>query len=228
MQAILFSQFDEETAVLNMILQKTGFTIREIKDFPTLLTAWPEHPVDFILIALTDFTGEPLKNIRQIRLHSIAPIMLIVDILTESSQVDFVDAGIDYLIQRPYGIRYILAVIKALMRRSQGTSLFNLPTLTQAGVTLDQSARIVTVEAGEPVSLTHLEFRLLHTLITNPGQVIPTDNLVEYIWGYSGAGDRDLIRGLVQRLRKKIEPDSSQPKYIINHQGLGYSFQIGS
>ncbi|MGB2964561.1 MAG: helix-turn-helix domain-containing protein [Anaerolineales bacterium] len=83
------------------------------------------------------------------------------------------------------------------------------------------------VQVGErnPVRLTHLEFRLLYTLITNPGQVIPTENLVEYIWGYSGEGNRDLVQGLVQRLRSKIEPDPRNPTYIINSPGIGYLFE---
>lgn len=225
MQALLIAEFEEESAVLSLILQKAGFSIRTIKDFSTLLTMWPEQPVDFIAIALSESTSLSLKSIRQIRQHSAVPILVVADPLTETQQVDLIEAGIDYLVSRPYGIRFLLAVVKGLMRRTQGTSLFNLPTLSQAGLTLDQSARTVTIEDREPVRLTTLEFRLLHTLITNPGQVIPTENLVEYVWGYSGAGDRDLVRGLVQRLRTKIEPDPHQPKFIITYPGLGYSFQ---
>jgi len=228
MQALLISEFDEESAVLSLILQKAGLTVRALRELSSLSISWPEQPVDFIMIALSETAGQSLKDIHQIRQHTVSPIMLITDPLAESSQVDLLEAGIDYLIVRPYGIRYILAVINGLSRRSQGTSLFNLPALSQAGVTLDQSDRMVTVGEGEPVRLTHLEFRLLHTLITNPGQVIPTENLVEYVWGYSGAGDRDLVRGLVQRLRSKVEPDPHQPRYIITHPSLGYSFQTKS
>ena len=228
MQALLVSLIDDESAVVNMILQKAGFTVRAIGDFSALLSSWPEQPVDFIMITVNESTGYSLKDLRQIRQHSEVPIMLITDPLTESHQVELMEAGIDHLIHRPFGFRYVLAVINGLMRRTQGTSLFNLPTLTQTDISLDQSARMVSVESQEPVRLTHLEFRLLHTLITNPGQVITTENLVEYVWGYSGAGDRDLVRGLVQRLRKKVEPDPRQPKYIITHPGLGYSFQKSS
>jgi DNA-binding response OmpR family regulator len=228
MQALLVSEFDDESAVLSLILQKAGFTVRALRDLSSLFTSWPEQPVDFIMIALNETRAESLKNIHQIRQHTEAPIMMITDPLAESYQVNLLEAGIDYLIIRPYGIRYILAVINGLSRRSQGISLFNLPALSQGGVTLDQSARMVTVNEGEPVRLTHLEFRLLHTLITNPGQVIPTENLVEYVWGYSGAGDRDLVRGLVQRLRSKVEPDPHQPRHIITHPSLGYSFQTKS
>ena len=225
MQALLISEYDEESDVLTQILQKTGLSVEKVRDLSILATSWPEQPVEFILIALGSPNGQTVKVIHKIRQHTAAAIMLVTEPLNESLQVDYFEAGVDYLVERPYGIRYILAVIKGLLRRTQGTSLFNLPSLTQAGLTLDQSARIVSIENGDPVRLTHLEFRLLHTLITNPGMVIPTENLVEYVWGYSGTGDRDLVRGLVQRLRSKIEPDPRQPIYVITYPGLGYSFQ---
>lgn len=225
MQALLISEYDEESDVLTQILQKAGLSVEKVRDLSILTTSWPEQPVDFILIALGSPNGQTVKVIHKIRQHTASAIMLITEPLNESLQVDYFEAGVDCLVERPYGIRYILAVVKGLLRRTQGTSLFNLPSLTQAGLTLDQSARIVTIENGDPVRLTHLEFRLLHTLITNPGMVIPTENLVEYVWGYSGTGDRDLVRGLVQRLRSKIEPDPRQPIYVITYPGLGYSFQ---
>ncbi len=225
MHALLIAPFDDESSILSLILQRAGFTVQLNKDLARLSSSWPEVPLDFVLMALNEFNDRILKTIREIRQQSAVPFLLIVDSLSESDQVDQLDAGVDYLIIRPYGIRYLGAVIKSLMRRVQGTSLFNLPILAQSDVKLDPSARMVTVGEGEPVRLTHLEFRLLHTLITNPGQVIPTDNLVEYVWGYSGTGDRDLVRGLVQRLRTKVELDPRHPKYIITHSGLGYAFQ---
>jgi DNA-binding response OmpR family regulator len=54
------------------------------------------------------------------------------------------------------------------------------------------------------------------------GQIIPTENIVEQVWGYSGEGNRDLVRGLIQRLRSKIEPDKRNPYYILTEKGIGY------
>jgi two-component system KDP operon response regulator KdpE len=73
--------------------------------------------------------------------------------------------------------------------------------------------------------LTQLEFRLLYALMTHPGRIIPSENLVEYVWGYGGGGDASLVRGLVSRLRSKIEPDPSNPKYIVTEAGIGYFFE---
>ena len=61
--------------------------------------------------------------------------------------------------------------------------------------------------------------------MTHVGQIIPTEQIVENVWGYAGEGNRELVRGLVQRLRSKVETDPRQPQYIITEVGIGYSFK---
>ena len=78
----------------------------------------------------------------------------------------------------------------------------------------------------DPQRLTQLEFRLLYVLMTNPGQVIPVEEIVERVWGYDGAGNRDLVRGLVRRLRRKIGSDSDKRRFVHNIPGLGYQFSV--
>ncbi len=225
MQAFLIAPGDDEGSVLRLLLQKGGFSVQTALNLGELASSWPEEPMDLIVISLPEFHGKLPAEIKTLRQHSALPFLLISDPLTEDQVVSLLDAGIDLLVTRPYGIREIQAKIRSLMRRTQGTSLFHQPSLSQAGVVLDPSERTVTVGSGQPVRLTHLEFRLLHTLLTNPGQIIPSDTLVEYVWGYSGEGNRDLVRGLVQRLRIKMEPEPHNPRYIINAPGIGYSFQ---
>jgi DNA-binding response OmpR family regulator len=225
MHAFLVSSYDEETSALTAVLQKAGFRIRTASTLSHLTISWPTDPLDLIMISMGEFEEGLVNNFKQLRQHTAVPILLIMDAISENHRVAVLDAGIDCLLSRPYGIRELTAQIRALMRRSAGTSLFHQPSLTQSDVTLDPSSRTVQVGSLDPVRLTHLEFRLLHTLITNPGQIIPSENLVEYVWGYSGEGNRDLVRGLVQRLRNKLEPDPHQPTYIINSPGIGYAFQ---
>ncbi len=83
---------------------------------------------------------------------------------------------------------------------------------------------MVTLAGKEPQTLTPLEFRLLYMLMTNPDQVIPLEVIIERVWGYNGEGNRELVRGLVRRLRRKIEPDPEQAHFIHNHPGVGYRF----
>jgi len=111
------------------------------------------------------------------------------------------------------------------MRRSSGLPYFSLPALSQAGVTLDPSKRSVQVGDRSAARLTQLEFRLLYALMTHPGRVVPSENLVEYVWGYGGEGNQSLVRGLISRLRSKLEPDPSSPRYILTEAGIGYFFE---
>jgi DNA-binding response OmpR family regulator len=89
---------------------------------------------------------------------------------------------------------------------------------------LDSGARTVQLAGRKPRRLTHLEFRLLYTLMSHRGQVLPSEIIVERVWGYTDRGDRDLVRGLVSRLRAKIESDPRTPCYVRTVPGVGYSF----
>ncbi|MGW8225595.1 MAG: response regulator transcription factor [Anaerolineales bacterium] len=224
MQAMLFSPHIEEASVLNLILQRVGFTVRTVHNLDQASDAWPEQSADFVLITLPDEITRALKHIENIRLHTVIPICVISDPINESLLVDLLEAGADIVIQRPFGIRFLQAQIKALLRRSAGIPFFSLPILSQHDVVLDPSIRTVKVGDNQEKRLTQLEFRLLYTLMTNVGQIIPTEQIVEHVWGYSGEGNRDLVRGLVQRLRAKIEPVSGKPRYVLTEPGIGYYF----
>jgi DNA-binding response OmpR family regulator len=69
-----------------------------------------------------------------------------------------------------------------------------------------------------------LEFRLLYNLMIHRGQILTPELIVERVWGYSGQGDRELVVGLVHRLRAKVEPEPRNPRYILTEPGIGYSF----
>lgn len=224
---MLFSPHIEEASVLNLLLQRVGFNVRTVHNLDQAVDAWPEQPADFVLITLPEDVQEiqkAMKHIEQVRLHTVIPILIISDPINESLQVGLLEAGADVVISRPYGVRFLHAQVKALLRRSAGIPFFSLPTLIQKDVVLDPSVRTVKVGDQQEKRLTQLEFRLLYTLMTNVGQIIPTDQIVEHVWGYSGEGNRDLVRGLVQRLRLKVEPIPRKPEYILTEPGIGYYF----
>jgi DNA-binding response OmpR family regulator len=88
---------------------------------------------------------------------------------------------------------------------------------------LDPAWRTILTADGSAIKLSTLEFRLLHLLMINRGQVLPSDIIVDRVWGYGGEGDSTLLKNLVYRLRRKIEPDPRQPRYIQTVAGEGYS-----
>lgn len=224
MEAILFSPHAEETNVLQVILQQAGFMVRTYRSLDHAIETWPENPADLIMAVLSEDHNRLLIQTKQLRAHTVVPILLISDLLSDDLYVNYLAAGADLVIIRPYSVRALLAQIRAILRRESGIPFFSLPTLTQNDVQLDPSNRTVQVGEGESKRLTHLEFRLLFTLMTHVGQIIPTDQIVEHVWGYSGDGNRELVRGLVQRLRSKVEVNPRQPQYIITEVGIGYYF----
>lgn len=224
MQAMLFTPHADEAAVLSVILQQAGFSVRAVRNLDRAIEVWPERPADLILVSFPEDTNSAIKQIEQMRMFAAVPICVITDPLSEDLHVSILESGADLIIFRPYGVRYMLAQIKALIRRSAGIPFFSLPSLSQRDMTLDPSRRTVVVSDNQPQRLTQLEFRLLYTLMTHPGQILPTDQIIEHVWGYSGEGNRELVRGLVQRLRAKVEPNPRAPHYIMTEPGIGYFF----
>lgn len=224
MDALLFCPVVDESAVLTLVLQQAGFMVKSIKDFNRAIESWPEQPVDLICVSLSPITERDKILLRQMRAHTVVPIITIVDPLTEQEEVSLVEDGMDLVVSRPYSTRLLLVRIRALLRRITGMPFFSLPTLTQGDLILDPASRTVSVGGASPARLTQLEFRLLYSLMVHVGQIIPTENIIEQVWGYSGDGNHELVRGLVQRLRSKVEPDRKNPQYIMTEKGLGYYF----
>jgi DNA-binding response OmpR family regulator len=224
MLAILISPHADETNVLKVILQQAGFMVRTNHNLDHAIESWPSNPADFILVVLSGDHSSSLTKLKLMRAHAVVPILLISDTLSDDLQVNYLEAGADLVVMRPYSVRALLAQIRAILRRGAGIPFFSLPNLMQKDVLLDPSDRTVRVGDGEPKRLTQLEFRLLYTLMTHVGQIIPTDQIVEHVWGYTGEGNRELVRGLVQRVRSKVEADPHQPEYILTEVGIGYYF----
>jgi DNA-binding response OmpR family regulator len=224
LEAVLISTHADEANVLQVILQHAGFMVRSMCDLDQAIESWPSNPADLILIVVDTDQSKYLKQVKLLRAHIVVPIILVSDLLPEDMHVNYLDAGADLVVIKPYSVRTLLAQIRAILRLSSGVPFFSLPTLTQRDVLLDPADRTVRVGDQDPKRLTQLEFRLLYTLMTHLGQIIPTEKIVEHVWGYSGEGNRELVRGLVQRVRSKIEPEPRNPKYILTEAGIGYRF----
>jgi DNA-binding response OmpR family regulator len=220
MYALLIAQNPDEKALLSLALQRAGLAVTTANDLERAMKTWFERPADLILSALS---VDPLAQTHRIRAETEVPIVMIVTTLDEDIHYDLLEAGSDLVIARPFSHRLLIAQVRALLRRAGNVPLSGLPTRTVAGLTLDPVARIVQV-AGQPLRrLTHLEFRLLHELMIHQGQILTTEVIVDRVWGYS-EGDKELVRGLVSRLRAKVEPDPRNPTYILTVPGVGYSF----
>jgi DNA-binding response OmpR family regulator len=223
MYALLVTEDADEAAVLSLVLQRAGLAVATAYGLERAMLNWPERPADLILVALPgpDF----LAQVRYIRAETEVPLGIVVGSIEEDVHYALLEAGADLVIPRPFSARLLMAQVRALLRRAGSVPMFSLPTLNVAGLTLDPATRTVQIARQPPHRLTHLEFRLLYTLMIHRGQVLPTDTIVERVWGYSSRGDRDLVRGLISRLRSKVEADPRHPRYILTIPGVGYSFR---
>lgn len=223
MQAVVISPDDAERDIFTYTIRRSGVAVAASGDLSRYLSNWDDHAADIILIALgVDEKPETVTN--QVRQVTQAPLLLLCERPTQQESMEALLAGADLVLARPVSPQILAAQITALLRRANMVPAFVLPTLQSNTLALEPSTRTITVGSSEPKRLTQLEFRLLYVLMSNPGHVLPTDLIVEKVWGYSGEGNRDLVRGLVSRLRKKIEPNPESPIFLETHSGIGYRF----
>lgn len=222
MKALLICQDHDESAVLSLALQRSGLSIARLRELPEALPGDSRESYD--LIALVAEGRSTLADIKALRGQTRAPLIVVGERLDEATHVVALEAGADLVVQRPYSARLLIAQVRALLRRSANLPFFVLPTLTVSEVALDPGTRTVAVGQHSPRRLTQLEFRLLYALMIHRGQILPIETLIEQVWGYTGEGERDLVRGLVRRLRAKVEPDPHHPRYVLTVPGVGYTF----
>lgn len=168
-------------------------------------------------LGLPDIDGKQV--IREIREWSSAPIIILTAHDQEQEKIEALDAGADDYITKPFSMGELMARIRVCLRRmATGESE---PLLTCGGLTVDLIQRRVIVD-GHEVKLTPTEYELIKLLAQNAGRVITHKQLLKSVWGNSYDNDTHYVRVYVGQLRRKIEADPAQPKYIITESGVGY------
>ncbi len=173
-------------------------------------------------VMMPDMDGfETLNRIR--RVSSVPVIMLTVK-AEEDDKVHGLELGADDYVTKPFSPRELVSRVKAALRRAEMPSPAQ-KTLTEIDedLAVDFQRREVLVR-GERVKLRPTEYRLLYHLVNNAGWVMTHETLLSKVWGYEYRDDKQLLRLYITYLRKKIEPDPSNPKYIFNERGVGYRF----
>ena len=169
-------------------------------------------------LGLPDMDGKQV--IADIRLWSDIPIVVLSARTQEAEKVEALNAGADDFLIKPFGVPELLARIRVqLRRRSQSGAASGRFRMGQ--LLIDLPARSVTKD-GQPVHLTQIEHRLLATLLRDAGRVITHRQLLVAGWGPSHTDDHHYLRIYMQRLRQKLEQDSTQPKYLLTEIGVGY------
>jgi len=221
MKALIVDDDRTLADVLAFTLRREGFQVILAYDGQMALQRWEEESPDIIILDVNLPRLDGFTVCQQIRQQADTPILLLTVRGEEEDIVRGLRLGADDYITKPFSPRQLVARMQAILRR-----IGQIPTLALrrlGDLTLDLGRRELVVGNQAPVTLTALEARLLDFLTSNPGQVMTTESIIDYVWGPRGA-DRDMVRQLVHRLRLKIEPDPNNPEYIETVAGLGYGF----
>lgn len=213
---------------LTHTLRSTSLSLHFKSDLAEVAKFWLDKPADLVVVSSRESgKSQSLREgIEQVRHLSDVPILLLMEDLKEKEAAMLLDAGADLILHHPTSPRIFGSYCRVLLRRRGRGELSVLPLLEMERISLNPMTRIVIVDGREGERLTRLEFLLLYTLMTNPGQVMSPDRIVDLVWGYSESGSSELVRGLVSRLRSKIELHPSRPEFIHTVSGAGYVFDV--
>jgi two-component system KDP operon response regulator KdpE len=222
---------DDEPAQLRLVsqvLSSNAYEVLQASSGQEALRIIFEQRPDLVLldVIMPGIDGwQTCSCIREIT--DIPVIMLTGKRNTEDDIVRGLECGADEYLTKPLGNRELLARVRSALRRAEQPSYLDEKRkiiFSDDYLIVDVDERKVTIN-GERLKLTPREFRLLSLLVENAGHVLSHQQVLENVWGWEYIDDVDYVRIYISHLRQKIEPDTSQPRYILTEPGVGYYFQ---
>jgi two-component system KDP operon response regulator KdpE len=208
--------------VLRSTLSFRGYTIIEVSSGEEAVDLVGRVKPDLILLDVNLPGMSGIETCREIRRTTDAPIIMLTVRSGERDKVVALDAGADDYVTKPFGIEELLARVRASLRRHPSADA--LPPFISKELSVDFELRRVTV-AGQEVHLAPKEFEVLRHLIVNVGKPVTHRRLLQIVWGPEYGEETENLRVVINQLRKKIEKDPSQPKFILTEPWVGYRFQ---
>lgn len=205
--------------VISFTLRRAGFDVLLAHDGETAWKRFEDEMPEIIILDLELPGRDGLQVCRDIRSKSDTPIIMLTVRDSDEDVVNGLGLGADDYITKPFSPAQLVARVQAVLRRTGQVALPR--SLSYAGLKLNPDRNTVEQADDEPVQLTQLEFKLLETLVLNSTQVLPTNTLIDRVWG-PGGGDKAMLKQLVYRLRRKIENESNEV-FIEAIPGIGYA-----
>ncbi len=179
---------------------------------------------DLILLDLGLPDADGTSVIQSVRTYTQTPIIVVSARDQEREKVEALDYGADDYITKPFGTSELLARVRSALRRVTQTARPDSPSHTfyqSGGLKIDFEKRQVLLN-GREVHLTQIEYKLVTLLAQSPGRVITYDSLITSIWGPYAKGDNQILRVNMANIRRKLEEDTAQPRYLLTEMGVGY------
>ena len=211
------------TRVLRTVLTSHGYQVRTAAEGEAALTDFKEWSPELVITDLYMPHMNGVELCRRIRAVSSVPIIVLSVKGEERTKVEALDSGADDYVTKPFGMDELMARVRAALRR-RPTDTDAEPSSFEAGdfrVDLD-TRRVVT--NGREIRLTPKEFDLFVYLARRPNRVIPHAALLEAVWGEASQEQPEYLRVFMGQLRKKLEPDPANPRYLVTEPWVGYRF----
>jgi DNA-binding response OmpR family regulator len=204
-------------------LAQAGYLTVQASDGDAAIRCFDAEGPDLAILDINMPRANGFQVCEAIRARSRVPVMMLTVRGEEEDLVRAIDLGADDYLTKPFSPRTLLARVKALLRRA---GMENAGPLEAGRVRVDLAEHTVQIGDAAPVRLTKLEVRLLQMLLANAGHVVSSDRLLLHVWGHRGAGDRQLLKQLVHRLRQKLERDPAEPQLLQTAAGAGYRLSV--
>ena len=214
---------DDDPAIresLSKELRAAGYATTTAADGGEGLSAFQSHAPDLVLTDLAMPRSDGFELIAGIRATSRIPILVLSVRGADPDKVRALDLGADDFVTKPFSMAELLARVRAHLRR---TTAATTTTLTFPDLTIDLERRRV-IQDGREVRLTPTEFSLLELLASNAGKPLFIEQIIARVWRSAPSTSADTVRVHMSSLRKKIEPNPSEPQYIITEPWVGYRF----
>ncbi len=224
--SILVVEDDPRTQrLLSTQLTARGYSVQVVDNANAAFSAVTNSPPDVILldIGLPDIDG--IETCRKLREWSSIPVILVTCLDSLQTKIRGLDMGADDYVTKPFQMSELLARIRSVTRRSAAASRSVPPVVEVGDLRIDLGKHRVT-RGAEEIALTRMQFEMVKELALNADAVLTYEHLLQTIWG-RGYDDIRAVHALLYHLRKRIEPDLSNPRYIKSVPGIGYTLRNG-
>ncbi|HUG55914.1 MAG TPA: response regulator transcription factor, partial [Candidatus Limnocylindrales bacterium] len=225
MKVLLVDDDRELVDMLVFAFGRAGLTTTTAHDVASGLARFEQDTPDLVVLDLHLGGSNGFDLLRQMRERSQVPIIILSALDSDDDKVKGLSLGADDYVTKPFSHRELLTRILMRLRRPGQAPPRPLPTVLRvADIELDASAHTVQ-RGGRPVNLTVTEFRLLHHLLVNAGQVVSTEDILRHVWGNPDPTDSDVLRVTLHRLRRKLGETGSQQGLLRTVPGVGVLLQ---
>ncbi len=211
--------------MISFLLQEEGYEVIAASNGVEALRLVEARAPDLIILDIMMPHIDGLEVCRRIRERSDVPIIFLSAKGETSDRVLGLDMGADDYLAKPFEPAELLARVRAVLRRAEGGVGVGMTKIKVAGFQLDPTKGRLVRPDGHIVDLSPIETRLLYTLMRHAGRTLTHNQIFDHVWGYDHFSTPNELAVYVRRLRRKIEPDPTNPRYLLTERGVGYRFE---